>query len=77
MHESIYEELGQEMADIVSQLKVGNGLEDGVDLGPLQNPNQLDIVNRLVEQVKETGARILCGGVPLDGEVFLQAYGDS
>jgi acyl-CoA reductase-like NAD-dependent aldehyde dehydrogenase len=70
VHESIYEELGQEMADIVSQLKVGNGLEDGVDLGPLQNPNQLDIVKRLVVQAKETGARILCGGEPLDGEGF-------
>jgi acyl-CoA reductase-like NAD-dependent aldehyde dehydrogenase len=70
VHASIYEELGQEMADIVSQLKVGNGLEDGVDLGPLQNPNQLDIVKRLVAQAKETGARILCGGEPLAGEGY-------
>ena len=70
VHESIYEELGQEIANVVSSLKVGNGLEDGVDLGPLQNAGQLDIVKRLVEQAKASGARVLCGGEAMGGEGF-------
>ena len=43
---------------------MGNGLIETNVLGPLQNKQQFDIVNRLVESAKESGARVLLGGNP-------------
>ncbi len=71
--ESIYEELAQEMASIAGQLKVGDGLEEGTDLGPLQNKRQLKIVEELAESARREGGRFLCGGQPLDREGYFFA----
>lgn len=65
--ENIYEELGQEMAAITKKLVVGDGLSDGVDLGPVQNARQLDIVNDLAESARKEGGRFLCGGQKIEG----------
>jgi hypothetical protein len=43
---------------------MGNGLDESSVLGPLQNKQQFDIVNRLVESAKNSGARALLGGNP-------------
>ncbi|MDC8830265.1 aldehyde dehydrogenase family protein [Alteromonas gilva] len=70
VHDSIYEALGQEIANVVSKITLGNGLEDGVELGPLQNKTQLNIVSTLVEKARQNGARILCGGEPFGNSGF-------
>ena len=67
VHESIYEELGQEMAILAKQVKVGNGLEDGVELGPIQNAKQLQIVIDLAADAKACGGRFLSGGNKIAG----------
>lgn len=62
VHEAVYEDICREMAAIAVSVKIGNGMEEGVDFGPLQNEDQLNFVCELAEDAKRAGGRILCGG---------------
>ncbi len=46
----------------VKALKVGNGLESGVDIGPLINPAAVDLALKHIADAQDRGARLLCGG---------------
>lgn len=67
VHEAVYEDICREMAAIAGTVKTGNGLEDGIDFGPLQNEDQLNLVSELAEDARKAGGRFLCGGVRPDG----------
>jgi acyl-CoA reductase-like NAD-dependent aldehyde dehydrogenase len=72
VHDSIYEDVISALKDIAEQTPMGNGLSEDNVLGPLQNKQQFDIVNRLVEDAKAHGGRIVTGGAPAPelGELF-------
>jgi acyl-CoA reductase-like NAD-dependent aldehyde dehydrogenase len=67
VHEDIYEELCNELKLIGEKVVTGNGMQDGVQLGPIQNRMQFEKVSRLVDDARSNGARILLGGQPMDG----------
>jgi acyl-CoA reductase-like NAD-dependent aldehyde dehydrogenase len=67
VHETLYEDICNEMAAIAKTVRIGNGLEDGIDFGPLQNEEQLKFVCELAQDAKRAGASFLCGGEPLEG----------
>jgi succinate-semialdehyde dehydrogenase/glutarate-semialdehyde dehydrogenase len=46
----------------VRALRVGNGLEPGVDIGPLINADALDNALEHIDEARRRGARVLCGG---------------
>ena len=48
--------------DKVKKLKIGNGLDEGVNLGPLTTAKRLDEIEQLVQKTKEEGAKVLLGG---------------
>ncbi|MBZ9559921.1 MULTISPECIES: NAD-dependent succinate-semialdehyde dehydrogenase [Modicisalibacter] len=56
----------------VRELRVGSGLEDGVQIGPLINAAAVDKVQRHVDDALAKGARLVCGGEPhpLGGNFF-------
>ena len=60
--EAIYAPLVEEMAKIARDVKVGNGLEQGVQLGPVNNRPQFQRVCELVEDAKKHGAKFVTGG---------------
>ena len=64
VHDSIYDTVCEELTTIAAAAPMGNGLDESSVLGPLQNKQQFDIVNRLVESAKNSGARVLVGGNP-------------
>lgn len=70
VHDSIYEEMCEALAAIAANIKVGNGLEDGVELGPIQNNAQLNIVKNLAASAKADGGRFLCGGNEIAGKGY-------
>lgn len=65
VHESIYDELCAELKTLAENVVIGDGSDEGVELGPIQNKAQYDIVMDLFNDAKSQGAQILCGG-PLD-----------
>ena len=64
VHQDIYEEVCQELTAVAATMPMGLGLDEANVLGPLQNKAQYDIVSRLVEAAKDSGARVLMGGDP-------------
>ncbi|WP_439655662.1 NAD-dependent succinate-semialdehyde dehydrogenase [Sulfitobacter marinivivus] len=57
----VYDEFAQKLKDRVSQMKVGDGFEDGVDLGPLINGDASEKVKEHVEDALSKGAEIILG----------------
>jgi acyl-CoA reductase-like NAD-dependent aldehyde dehydrogenase len=70
VHEDIYDEVCQEMAEHAKKVKVGNGLEEGIELGPIQNAKQLQVVMDLAADAKANGGRFLTGGNRIDSEGY-------
>lgn len=66
VHASLIDDFAARLADRMSRLKVGPGLEPGVDVGPLVNASARDKVESLVDEAVGLGARALTGGKRLD-----------
>ena len=64
VHESQYDAICDALTNVAQAMPMGNGLDENNVLGPLQNQQQYDIVARLVEDAKASGARVLIGGNP-------------
>lgn len=62
VHEKIHDAFAELVSKQVSKLKVGNGFEDGVQIGPLITRKQRDSVLQLMEQTKLEDANVLAGG---------------
>ncbi|MCK0151514.1 NAD-dependent succinate-semialdehyde dehydrogenase [Marivita sp. S6314] len=58
----VYDAFAQKLKDKVSAMKVGDGLEDGTDLGPLINNDALDKVQEHIADAKAKGADVILGG---------------
>ncbi|MDP1848629.1 MAG: NAD-dependent succinate-semialdehyde dehydrogenase [Solirubrobacteraceae bacterium] len=63
----IAREFADKLAARMSAMKLGPGTEDGVEVGPLIDAEQLDKVSELVDDAVAKGARVLCGGERVDG----------
>jgi succinate-semialdehyde dehydrogenase/glutarate-semialdehyde dehydrogenase len=62
VHESVAGEFSQRLGERMGALVVGRGTEDGVDVGPLIDGNQLDKVSELVQDAVDRGAQVVTGG---------------
>jgi len=65
VHESIYDEMCAELAKLAEDAIIGDGLEQGTQLGPLQNKMQYDKVKDLIEDARKDG-EIIAGGTTPD-----------
>jgi aldehyde dehydrogenase (NAD+) len=70
----IYDKLVKILLEKTRKLKVGNGLEPGVDLGPAVDQNQLETDLKYIEIAKREGAELLCGGNRLTGGIYDCGY---
>lgn len=61
----IAEKFAAKFTELVKQLKVGSGMEKGVDIGPLINREAVDKVVRQIKDAKEKGGIVLAGGQAL------------
>ncbi|MDK8826634.1 aldehyde dehydrogenase family protein [Corynebacterium striatum] len=62
--ESLYDAVCEALVEVAKASPMGVGLEEENVLGPLQNKQQFDIVDKLVNAAKDSGARVLLGGDP-------------
>ncbi|MEL7282511.1 MAG: NAD-dependent succinate-semialdehyde dehydrogenase [Pseudomonadota bacterium] len=64
----VYDEFAQKLQKAVSNLKIGDGLEDGTALGPLINADAIDKVKEHVADATAKGASVMMGGgEPMEG----------
>ena len=73
VHEKVYSTVLETLGEIAQGVKVGNGLEAGTQLGPLNNKPQFERVTELVEDAKKHGAKIVTGGKRLGNEGYFYA----
>lgn len=62
VHESVKDAFAQQLAKYAQGLKVGDGLTDGVQMGPLANPRRLTAMAEIHEDAVKKGATVLAGG---------------
>ncbi len=67
---SIADEFADKFAAAMAELKIGPGLDEGVDVGPLVNASTRDKVEHLVNDAVAGGARVLTGGKRPSGPGF-------
>ncbi|KKI88111.1 NAD-dependent succinate-semialdehyde dehydrogenase [Shouchella clausii] len=67
VHESIAQAFITKMKQAVEQLKVGNGLNEETDIGPLIDEDAVDKVLTHIRDAKDKGAKVLTGGSSRDG----------
>ncbi|MCH4824747.1 NAD-dependent succinate-semialdehyde dehydrogenase [Planococcus halocryophilus] len=71
VQQSIADEFSKKLGEAASQLKVGNGLDEGVKIGPLVDKDGYEKVEKHVQDAVEKGAKVLIGG---DGRTENNAY---
>jgi succinate-semialdehyde dehydrogenase/glutarate-semialdehyde dehydrogenase len=74
VHEKVHDDFARKLTARMGSLKMGNGLDEGVMLGPLVNKDGRDKVIRLVDDAVKKGAKVLTGGkVPAGPGFFYPA----
>ena len=67
VHESRYEDFAGRFAEIARGLKIGTGLEAGVQVGPMANRRGVETIRKMTEDAVSKGADLLAGGRVPDG----------
>lgn len=62
VEESVFDRFRDGFVERVGRIKVGNGLEDGVVMGPMANPRRPEAMDRLIGEAKARGAKLHTGG---------------
>jgi succinate-semialdehyde dehydrogenase/glutarate-semialdehyde dehydrogenase len=70
VHEAVAEEFTARFVQLTEALRVGDGFEEGVDVGPIISARQRDGVARLVDQLSAIDSELLTGGAPVDGDGY-------
>jgi succinate-semialdehyde dehydrogenase/glutarate-semialdehyde dehydrogenase len=72
VQEGIYDAFIKGFAERTKRMKVGNGLDEGVNMGPLANTRRPEAVGAMVDDAKAKGARVLAGGSRGDCGFFFE-----
>lgn len=70
VHETVKDAFAAKFKEKVAELKVGNGLENEVDIGPLIDQDAYEKIERHIQDAKEKGAEVI-----FDGKVYEQQGG--
>lgn len=71
LHESIHDEFVEKFTAKVNTIQAGNGLDEGVAIGPMINEDALNKDLELIENAKSKGAKVITGGHRKEG-LFLE-----
>jgi aldehyde dehydrogenase (NAD+) len=65
LHKKIAAGFTEKLVARAKALKVGNGLDESVEMGPQINEQQIETSTKYCKIAQDEGAKILCGGMPL------------
>ncbi|MEA2476953.1 MAG: alpha-ketoglutaric semialdehyde dehydrogenase [Actinomycetota bacterium] len=74
VHDDVRAEFTDRLLDRVGSMKVGNGLEEDVELAPVINEQQKDRVLEYISIGQQEGAKLLTGGEELTGGDYANGY---
>lgn len=74
LHESLHDEVLQRVVAKVEALRLGDPLDPGSQMGPINSKTHYDRVCALIEAGKADGARLMTGGGRPSGEEFARGY---
>lgn len=74
VHERVHDALVERVVARAKALKVGNGLTEGIEMGPLVNAKQLERVSGYMKVAAEEGATVAVGGVRASGGEFDRGF---
>lgn len=74
VEDGIYDEFVAALIDAVKALRVGNGLDEGVQIGPAIDRAQLETNVRYCEIARDEGAKLACGGRVLDEGAYAKGF---
>ncbi|MGZ9810996.1 NAD-dependent succinate-semialdehyde dehydrogenase [Pseudoroseicyclus sp. H15] len=66
VQEGVYDAFAEKLTAAVKALKVGDGLEEGTELGPLIEPKAIEKVEAHLKDAQDKGGELLTGGKPSD-----------
>ncbi|MEW5993979.1 MAG: aldehyde dehydrogenase family protein, partial [Candidatus Zixiibacteriota bacterium] len=73
-HRDVFDKFSSMLVDRAENLKIGNGLDEATQMGPLISQDQLDTVLGYIEIGRKEGARLLTGGERLAGGVYDKGF---
>jgi succinate-semialdehyde dehydrogenase / glutarate-semialdehyde dehydrogenase len=62
VHKDIEKKFTEVAVETAKQLKLGNGLDDGIEIGPMFERKAMDGTAALIDDARKTGAKVLTGG---------------
>lgn len=74
VEESVAEQLVEMIQARMKDIRVGNGLDSGITMGPLVDENQMKTVLQYITVGKKEGASLVCGGERLAGDSYDKGY---
>lgn len=72
VHDSVYDDLVAALAEIAANIPVGEGFQEGVALGPVQNKKQYNRVKELIEDARSVGTVLDDGPLPEGDGYFIR-----
>jgi aldehyde dehydrogenase (NAD+) len=70
LHDKIHDKFVDMLVKRAEKLKVGNGLDESIEMGPCINEGQRGVVEEYVEIGKKQGAKLVCGGKRPEGSQY-------
>ncbi|QXC58723.1 NAD-dependent succinate-semialdehyde dehydrogenase [Vibrio mimicus] len=74
VHDAVYDQFVAKLVDRVSKLKVGYGLDEGVNIGPLINEAVVAKVTSHIVDAQSKGAKVVFGELPQAGSRLFQPH---
>jgi aldehyde dehydrogenase (NAD+) len=75
VHDQVHDEVVQRVRKIADSLKLGPGMKDDTQMGPVVSRGQQERVLEYIEQGKEEGAKLVAGGSPpMEKELAMGAF---
>jgi succinate-semialdehyde dehydrogenase / glutarate-semialdehyde dehydrogenase len=73
VQEGVFSRFRDGFVQRAESLRVGNGLEEGMQMGPMANPRRPDAMDRLIGSASSAGAQLHCGGTRIGNQGFFYA----
>src|SRR6202522_2308125 len=74
VQKGVYREFIDRLVERAKKLKVGNGLDESVDMGPAVNSTQMETDLKYIKIGNDEGAKMLCGGHRLEGDAYSRGW---